>query len=326
MYLLLTFIITGIVALGLGAEMIVRSSINLANIYKVSGYFIGFTLVALGTSLPELASSIQAIKVVNSTEIAMGNIFGSNIANILLILGMIAFINPINFPNNKDQKNQTLVVLIITMVVAIIFYIISYLKNFNTTLIGVFLILLLLIFLILQYRVESKQSIQIQSQYNYPQFISYIILLLGLLFLYFGSKYFVIGSKMLAEYFDVSEAIVGITIVAFGTSLPELSTGVAAALKKQSNLAVGTILGSNIYNIVGIFAIILLLTPQGPHIFSNELILSFNIMIFVTFIFVYKIRYGLKILNIESFHLGRKSGTIFLLLYFLFITYNYFIN
>ena len=95
MYIILLSIIGGIIALGFGAEMIVRSSVNLANIYKVSGYFIGFTVVALGTSLPELAATIQALSVVDSMEIALGNIIGSNIANILLILGVVSILQPI---------------------------------------------------------------------------------------------------------------------------------------------------------------------------------------------------------------------------------------
>ena len=156
MYIIFIFIIGGIFALGFGAEMIVRSSVNLANIYKVSGYFVGFTIVALGTSLPELASSIQAIQVVDSPGIAIGNIVGSNIANVLLILGMISFINPIIFPNNNKQKNQTLIVLIITIIVALIFYFISYSVNLDTTFFGIFLLLILCVFLFLQYKIDLK--------------------------------------------------------------------------------------------------------------------------------------------------------------------------
>ena len=95
------FIVGGVFALALGADMIVRSSINLANIYKISGYFIGFTVVALGTSLPELAATVQALNVADSIDIALGNIIGSNIANILLILGVVSIINPIVFSEKE---------------------------------------------------------------------------------------------------------------------------------------------------------------------------------------------------------------------------------
>ena len=103
MYIFL-LIVGGIFALGFGAEMIVRSSVNLASIYKVSGYFIGFTVIALGTSLPELAATFQALNLVDSLGIALGNIIGSNIANILLILGVVSIINPIIFPNKLAKK------------------------------------------------------------------------------------------------------------------------------------------------------------------------------------------------------------------------------
>ena len=134
MYIILLSIIGGIIALGFGAEMIVRSSVNLANIYKVSGYFIGFTVVALGTSLPELAATIQALSVVDSMEIALGNIIGSNIANILLILGVVSILQPIIFSEKKGQKNQTIMVLLITIIAVVIFYIVTNIPSSNTCL------------------------------------------------------------------------------------------------------------------------------------------------------------------------------------------------
>ena len=101
------FIVGGVFALALGADMIVRSSINLANIYKISGYFIGFTVVALGTSLPELAATVQALNVADSIDIALGNIIGSNIANILLILGVVSIINPVIFSEKAGPVSYT---------------------------------------------------------------------------------------------------------------------------------------------------------------------------------------------------------------------------
>ena len=140
MYIILLSIIGGIIALGFGAEMIVRSSVNLANIYKVSGYFIGFTVVALGTSLPELAATIQALSVVNSMDIALGNIIGSNVANILLILGVVSILQPIIFSEKKGQKNQTIMVLLITIIAVVIFYIVTNIPNSNPFIFGLILI------------------------------------------------------------------------------------------------------------------------------------------------------------------------------------------
>ena len=112
----------GVIALGVGAELIVRGAVNLSNIFKISGYFIGFTIVALGTSLPELAATLQALGVLSSIDsvgIALGNVVGSNIANILLILGLVAIINPIVFPEDKGQVRQQYVGAGIVVIVGI---------------------------------------------------------------------------------------------------------------------------------------------------------------------------------------------------------------
>ena len=313
----------GIVALGIGAELIVRSSVNLAAIYKISGYFIGFTVIALGTSLPELAATFQALNAVDSLEIALGNIIGSNIANILLILGVVSVINPIIFPNKQGQKNQTLIVLIVTLIATGIFYILLKNSNSNSIIYGIFLIIIFLIFLFVQYKNEILDNTAISSKLKYSQFLSYLYLIIGLIFLYYGSKYFIIGSKKFALSFGISESIIGLTLVAFGTSLPELATGIAAAIRKHSNLAVGTILGSNVYNIVGIFALILFMKSGSFPAGSSILLTNISIMTIVTIVFVYKVRFGFSFLKIKPFNLGKKSGIFFLCIYAIYIFYNY---
>ena len=323
MYIILLFIVGGVFALGLGADMIVRSSINLANIYKISGYFIGFTVVALGTSLPEFAATVQAISVTDSIDIALGNIIGSNIANILLILGVVSIINPIIFSEKKGQKNQTLMVLAVTLIATAIFYYLTNNQNSNPILFGIILVVIFFMFLILQYRNELADEANISSTSNFPQIVSYLLLVIGLVFLYFGSKYFIIGSQQLAISFNISETIIGLTLVAFGTSLPELATGIAAALRKQSSLAVGTILGSNVYNIVGIFALILFMKPEQFPMGSEILMTNIIIMTIITFLFVYKVRFGFKFLNIAAFKLSKNSGILFLILYAIYTLYNY---
>ncbi|MDC0192758.1 hypothetical protein OAJ89_05550, partial [Alphaproteobacteria bacterium] len=165
-------IIGGIIALGFGAEMIVRSSVNLANIYKVSGYFIGFTVVALGTSLPELAATIQALSVVNSMEIALGNIIGSNIANILLILGVVSILQPIIFSEKKGQKNQTIMVLLITIIAAVIFYIVTNIPNSNPFIFGIILIAIFIFFLFFQYKIELDYKNEETFSAKYSQIFS----------------------------------------------------------------------------------------------------------------------------------------------------------
>ena len=323
MYIILLFIVGGVFALGLGADMIVRSAINLANIYKISGYFIGFTVVALGTSLPELAATLQAISVTGSIDIALGNIIGSNIANILLIFGVVSIINPIIFSEKPGQKNQTLMVLAITLIASAIFYYLTNNQNSNPFLFGIILIVIFFMFLILQYRNELADEANVSSTSNFSQFVSYLLLVIGLVFLYFGSKYFIIGSQQLAISFNVSETIIGLTLVAFGTSLPELATGIVAAVRKQSSIAVGTILGSNVYNIVGIFALILFMNPGQFPMGSEILMANIIIMTIITFLFVYKVRFGFRFLNITAFQLSKNSGMLFIILYLIYTLYNY---
>ena len=323
MYIILLFIAGGVFALGLGADMIVRSSINLANTYKISGYFIGFTVVALGTSLPELAATVQALNVVDSVDIALGNIIGSNVANLLLILGVVSIINPITFSQERGQKNQTLIVLVVTLIATAIFYFLSNNQNSNSIFLGVILVTIFFVFLFLQYRMELADQSNASKTPNYSQFVSYLLLIIGLVFLYFGSKYFIIGSQKLAISFNISETIIGLTLVAFGTSLPELATGIIAALRKQSSLAVGTILGSNVYNIVGIFALILFMKSGEFPAGSGVLMTNIIIMTIITFLFVYKVRFGVKLLNIKAFQLTKNSGILFLILYAIYTLYNY---
>lgn len=323
MYIILLFIVGGVFALGLGADMIVRSSINLANTYKISGYFIGFTVVALGTSLPELAATVQALNIVDSVDIALGNIIGSNVANLLLILGVVSIINPITFSQERGQKNQTLIVLVVTLIATAIFYFLSNNQNSNSIFLGVILVTIFFVFLFLQYRMELADQSNASKTPNYSQFVSYLLLIIGLVFLYFGSKYFIIGSQKLAISFNISETIIGLTLVAFGTSLPELATGIIAALRKQSSLAVGTILGSNVYNIVGIFALILFMKSGEFPAGSGVLMTNIIIMTIITFLFVYKVRFGVKLLNIKAFQLTKNSGISFLILYAIYTLYNY---
>ena len=317
------FIAGGVFALGLGADMIVRSSINLANTYKISGYFVGFTVVALGTSLPELAATVQALNIVDSVDIALGNIIGSNVANLLLILGVVSIINPITFSQERGQKNQTLIVLVVTLIATAIFYFLSNNQNSNSIFLGVILVTIFFVFLFLQYRMELADQSNASKTPNYSQFVSYLLLIIGLVFLYFGSKYFIIGSQKLAISFNISETIIGLTLVAFGTSLPELATGIIAALRKQSSLAVGTILGSNVYNIVGIFALILFMKSGEFPAGSGVLMTNIIIMTIITFLFVYKVRFGVKLLNIKAFQLTKNSGILFLILYAIYTLYNY---
>ena len=321
-------IIGGVIALGCGAELIVRGSINLASIYKLSGYFIGFSIVALGTSIPELATTITALSKVGSVGIALGNIIGSNIANILLILGLIACFQDIKFGKQEGKENEPFWVFIITIIVVGLFIFLTQLKSSSpyTLYVGILLICILLAYLSYQFLSEKNHNDKGTSDpLKYSQLTSYIFLLIGFILLGFGSYYFIYGSKTFAIILKVPDAIVGFTLVAFGTSLPELATGIVAAIRKQTNLAVGTILGSNIYNITGIFAVILFVKHDNFQESLNVYLASLLFMLFVTFVFFIKIRIGFKIgkHHFRANRLGQKSGIIFVLTYLAYVFLNY---
>jgi cation:H+ antiporter len=328
-------ILLGVVGLAVGAELIVRSAINLSNIYKISGYFIGFTLVALGTSLPEFAATLQALFEAHSVDIALGNIIGSNIANILLILGVVAWIYPIVFPDMKKQNKQAQIVVGITIGIVFFFLVLA---KFKIPVIviatsGALFMCLVVMFLFIQFAQERKNSSYKENHEDtFSQSKSYVLLIIGLVLLIYGSRYFIIGAKQAAIEFGIAESIIGLTLVSFGTSLPELATGIVSAVKKQTGIAVGTILGSNIYNILGVFGVILLVRPGGfpiqevGSIFSNPLVISIFFMAFVTMLFYWKIRFGinLKFIKFKANQLGKNSGKVFIAFYIIYTLVNYF--
>ena len=324
-FIILLQIVAGVIALGIGAESIVRCSISLANIYKVSAAFIGFTIIALGTSLPEFAATIQALEQVNSVEIALGNIIGSNISNILLVLGIVAYNHEIIFPK-KDLNNKNTYSVIIFTIIAFIFYILTNAGSPYTAIFAILLLVFLFAYLLLQYYWESKAIGSVIDSYNYSHLKSYILLIIGLTLLYYGSQHFIIGSNSFADKLGIQDTIIGLTLVALGTSLPELATGIVAARKQQTGIAVGTILGSNVYNIIGIFAIILLMSPDTFPRNDIPLIANGVIMFLVTLLFVFKVRIGIPALGMQPHKLGKNTARLFLFLYVLFILFNYSLN
>jgi len=329
-------ILLGVIGLAIGAELIVRSAVNLSNIFKISGYFIGFTFVALGTSLPEFAATLQAlIGQADSVGIALGNIIGSNIANILLILGVVAVIHPIIFHDMKKQNKQAQIVVVITIGIVFFFLVLVKFNIPNIVIVtsGVLLISLVLFFLFIQFTEERKHSSYKENdQETFSQFKSYVLLIIGLVLLIYGSRYFIIGAKKAAIEFGIEETIIGLTLVSFGTSLPELATGIVSAVKRQTGIAIGTILGSNIYNILGVFGVILIVRPGGFPIqeegstFLNPLVISIFIMAIVTMLFYWKIRFGINLgfLKFKANQLGKNSGRVFIFFYIIYTLFNYF--
>jgi cation:H+ antiporter len=243
----------GLVALFFGGEYLVRGATAIARHFRLSPMVIGLTIVGFGTSAPEMLVSVQAA-LAGQPAIAIGNVLGSNIANILLILGLSALIAPLLIPVRKLWRDLAFM-LAATAVIWVML-----LDGQVTRLDGVLLIAGLLIFLVTAF-VTGKSDEDQTIEGDIPQWKAWAFTLGGLVVLVIGARFLVDSATDIARAFGISEAIIGLTIVAVGTSLPELATSVIAAIRKQTEIAVGNIVGSNIFNIFGILGTTAVLAP-----------------------------------------------------------------
>jgi cation:H+ antiporter len=251
-------LIVGLAVLILGGELLVRGASRIALRLKMSPLVVGVTIVAFGTSAPELLISIQAA-LAGSPDITMGNVIGSNICNLALVLGITALIAPI--PVNRDSIKIDWPM---TMGCSLLLYFFvqeGYVNDYEG--IGFILLLALYLFFIIRRSRKNHMSpadlgIEVEAPTSNSKkglYRDLSLIAIGGAGLYFGSDWFVNSAKDLAIYMGISERIVGITVVALGTSLPELVTSVVAAFKKETDMALGNLMGSNIFNILSILGI-----------------------------------------------------------------------
>ena len=270
-----------------GADLLVEGAGALAKKFSVSDLVVGLTIVAFGTSLPELAVNIfAAIK--GNADIAIGNILGSNIANILLILGISGIIYPLVVTKGTVWKEIPLSLLaaVLLGILANDILIDGAIKSQLSRIDGLVLLSLFIIFLYYSFsisrRTEGPATLFPEKKKSIRQ-ISYMIFS-GLLALIFGGKFIVDGAVALATALGISQSTIGLTIVAIGTSLPELATSAVAAYKKNPEIALGNVVGSNIFNIFFILGISSLIRPlvfkARSNLYISVLILS-SIMLFI---------------------------------------------
>ena len=248
-YLLFTL---GLVMLFAGGEGLVRGASSVARHFNLSPMLIGLTIVGFGTSAPELLVSLQAA-IEGRPEIALGNVVGSNIANILLILGVSAVIAPLFIPARRLWRDLAF------MLGATFIFWAMLSTGEITRLFGAILIAGLLVFLWVAFKygkVEADEDQPIENQIK-----AWAFTIGGLIVLVIGARLLVDNAVLIAQTFGVSEAVIGLTIVAVGTSLPELATSVIAAFRRHTEIAVGNVVGSNIFNIFSIIGITALITP-----------------------------------------------------------------
>ena len=256
--------ILGFVLLIKGADLLVDGSSSIAKKLKISSIVIGLTIVAFGTSAPELIVNIFA-SISGNTEIAIGNVLGSNIANILLVLGICAIIYPIVAKKNTIAKEIPFALLAAIMVGVMANDFLIDGSGFSglTRIDGIVLISFFLIFLYYTFGIAKLKDAGIKGVEitDHGYFKSIVFVLLGLVGLTVGGKWIVDGAVHIAEILDVSQSLIGLTVVAIGTSLPELATSAVAAYKKQTDIAIGNIVGSNIFNIFWILGLSSIVRP-----------------------------------------------------------------
>ena len=245
----LIFLLIGLALLVFGAEIVVRGSVSLGKKFNVSLFAIGIVIVAGGTSLPELASAIKAV-VSNHSDLAVGAVIGSNIANLILIMAATSFLAPID-NINQNQINQAWM----NIALAIILILMSFfLLPFNY-LYGFIAVLILFLTMFIQVKKGVIDVSDVSEKGDYSTLASIVFIILGIFLLIYGSDLFVNSAIEIANNLNIPEAIIGISLVAFGTSLPELSVGILAAIKRKVDFALGNVLGSNIYNVLGVLGI-----------------------------------------------------------------------
>jgi cation:H+ antiporter len=252
----LVLIAAGLVFLFLGGEALVKGSVSLAARFGLSALLVSLVIVGFGTSAPELLVSVQAA-LAGSPDIALGNVLGSNTANVLLIGGTAALIAPLVLAGAHVKRDALMMVAASLAVVAILW------TGTVSRLLGLAMVAALIAYLVFAYVSETsdEETPAVQPQASQGLAMSLLAALGGIAALVFGASLMVDGATALARDLGISEAVIGLTVVAVGTSLPELAATISASRKGQTEVVVGNILGSNIFNLLAILGITALITP-----------------------------------------------------------------
>jgi|Deesub1362B_J571_1020462.scaffolds.fasta_scaffold03123_4 cation:H+ antiporter len=329
------FFFLGVAGLYYGAEALVRGSVRISQMLGISPMIMGLTVVAFGTSAPEFAVSLVAA-IQHSRSIAIGNIIGSNIANIGLIVGLTAFLHPLVVNRRLLFKEAPFLVLTAFLAYGL------FANNLLSRAEGGILLILMIFFLTYMIRIARREHAAFQAeeasqkmvqayegQFHKIALIGHIyrkygrrgsfvlhiaVVIVGILFLTLGSNWLIVAAKIFGRMLGISEIVIGLTIVAVGTSLPELATSLVSAFKKEADISLGNIIGSNIFNTLFVLGAIGLLNPVTIDASVGQILVP--IMIGFTLIFVLFMYTGRRIVRWEA-------GVLFLS-YVVFINYVYF--
>lgn len=315
MFLTTVIFVLGLVLLALGAKWLVEGASGLALSFGIRPIIVGMTVVAFGTSMPEFVFNLAAT-LKGSNDLGLGNILGSNIANIALVLGVCALIQPI-----KINKNLIKVEYPFVLGTAVLFFLMA-LDGVIGKVDGIILTSIFIVFIIYMIKngaipVEHLQAEAPDPSKKIPAAKQVFIAILGLSLLVLGAHLMVDSATTIARALQISELVIGLTIIAIGTSLPELAASVMSTIKKEDDISLGNVLGSNIFNIlfvIGILSIFLPTLAEG----ETTLTLHFPAMLFVTILLLPLLRFKKEI--------SRLDGAFLLVLYVTYLFLCYFIG
>lgn len=316
MLLNLFLLVFGFVILIKGADWFVDGASAVAGNFKISKMLIGLTIVAFGTSAPEFAVSVKSL-IAGSGDIVLGNVVGSNILNILLILGVSACIHTLNVKSNTVRKELPITMLISSLLVVLLSdsYFDKNMTNMFTRGDGVTILLFFLVFVYYLLSV-ARNKIEDEQEENLMKLPKAILLtIIGIIAIVLGSNFVVDSASFIASSLGVSERMIGLTIIALGTSLPELVTSVIATKKGEYDIAIGNVVGSNIFNIGVVVGLPVMLFGSIPNVTYNVVDLAMMLASsMLLFVFSY-----------DDNKIKRNEGIIFILMFIAYYSYVIFV-
>lgn len=313
-FLNLLILLLAFVALVKGADIFVDGSSALARLFKIPSIVIGLTVVAFGTSMPELAVSTSAA-IAGANEIALSNVVGSNIFNLLVVLGLCAVIHPVPVENGILKRdfpisNFSTILVLLAGSASFLFNgkFLTLPMNADSGLVsrwlGIILLLLFVTYIVYLVFDAKAHPTEENEEKSLPLWKCLLMIALGLILIIAGGKAVVYSAQNIARFFGMSETLIGLTIVAIGTSLPELVTSIVAARKGEVSLAVGNVLGSNIFNLLFILGVSAAINPVCINVAS---VYDMGILLFVTVM--------AWIFSITKKQIGRLEGSIMIFCY-----------
>jgi cation:H+ antiporter len=305
MIIQIILLIVGFIILIKGADYFVDGATSIADVLKVPSLIIGLTIVAFGTSAPEAAVSTAAA-LAGSNAIAISNVVGSNIFNILFILGVCSLVSTMQVDKNLTRKDLPFLLLTSILLTGIVF--LTWQINRIAALLFLVLIIAYVAFLVIHAKKSTASNIVEKPKYSLPK--SIIIVIISLVGIIIGAQLVVDSSRFIALSFGMSETLVGLTIVSIGTSLPELVTSLTAIKKGENNIAIGNIVGSNIFNILFILGLSGLIHPISV---GHNMIIDLGVMIIATI--------ALYIFSVADDKLDKKEGIVFIAMFIIYMAF-----